>query len=153
MAKLSYKVSYYLFYVLMALILIVLGLFFCVGYDNMQGEYNAPEHTETLMYLMYGMIVLGVVVTVGDALMQFVAGLKDNPKGAVKSLVSLALFVAVIVIAYGMASDAPLTLANGEEFTDTMLLKLSDTIIYVIYFLLVAAGAVTLINLSGIFKK
>ena len=34
MTKLSYKVSYYVFYVCIALILVVLALFFGVGYNQ-----------------------------------------------------------------------------------------------------------------------
>ena len=80
MAKLSYKVSYYIFYVLIALILVTLGLFFGVGYNNPMGEYNAPEHTETLMLLMYAMLAICVLVTVLGGLAQFVLSLKNNPK-------------------------------------------------------------------------
>ena len=97
MAKLSYKVSYYIFYVLIALILVVLGLFFGVGYNNPMGEYNAPEHTETLMLLMYAMLAICVLVTVLGGLAQFALSLKDDPKGAVKSLIALALFAGVLV--------------------------------------------------------
>ena len=64
MAKLSYKVSYYVFYVCVALILVVLGMFYGVGY----GETNAagqvePANTPALMYLMYGMFAVTVIVT------------------------------------------------------------------------------------------
>ncbi|MBR4044616.1 MAG: hypothetical protein IKJ10_08270, partial [Bacteroidaceae bacterium] len=72
MAKLTYKVSYYIFYVLIALILVVLGLFFCVGYNNPVGEHNAPEHTETLLFLMYAMLGVCIIVTVVGSLAQFV---------------------------------------------------------------------------------
>lgn len=153
MAKLSYKVSYYMFYVLVALILVVLGLFFCVGYNNPMGEYNAPEHTETLIYFMYAMTAICVLVTVVGALAKFVAGIKDDPKGAVKSLVALALFAGVIAVAYGMASEEPLTMASGDVINDVTVLKLTDTIIYVCYFLLTITGVATLVNLSGIFKR
>ena len=153
MAKLSYKVSYYLFYVLIALTVVVLGLFFGMGYNNPMGEYNAPEHTETLIYFMYAMVTICVLVTVVGALVKFVAGLKDDPKGAVKSLVALALFAAVIGGAYAIASEEPLTMADGSQFTDVMWLKLTDTMIYVMYFLLTVTGVATLINLSGIFKR
>ena len=37
-------------YICFALILVVLGMFYFVGYNNPVGEYNAPEHTETLIY-------------------------------------------------------------------------------------------------------
>ena len=153
MAKLSYKVSYYMFYVLVALILVVLGLFFCVGYNNPMGEYNAPEHTETLIYFMYAMTAICVLVTVVGALAKFVAGIKDDPKGAVKSLVALALFAGVIAVAYGMASEEPLTMASGDVINDVTVLKLTDTSIYVCYFLLTITGVATLVNLSGIFKR
>ena len=153
MAKLSYKVSYYIFYVLIALILVVLGLFFGVGYNNPMGDYNAPEHTETLMLLMYAMGAICVLVTVVGALVKFVTGLKDDPKGAVKSIVALILFAAVIGGAYALASEAPLTMADGSQYTDVMWLKLTDMMLYVMYFLLAVTGLATLINLSGIFKR
>ena len=153
MAKLSYKVSYYIFYVLIALILVVLGLFFMVGYNNPMGEYNAPEHTETLMFLMYAMLAVCVLVTVLGGLAQFATNLKDDPKGAVKSLVALALFAAVLVAAYVMGSEEPLTMADGSQFTDVTMLKLSDMMIYAIYLLLGVTGIATLVNLSGIFKR
>ena len=153
MAKLSYKVSYYIFYVLIALILVVLGMFFGVGYNNPMGEYNAPEHTETLIFLMYALFAVCVLVTVLGGLAQFVTGLKDDPKGAMKSLVALILFAAVLVGAYVMGSDEPLMMADGTEFTDATMLKLSDMMIYAIYLLLGVAGVATLVNLSGIFKR
>ncbi|MDE5677802.1 MAG: hypothetical protein K2G02_03710 [Phocaeicola sp.] len=153
MAKLSYKVSYYALYVMMALIIVVLAMFFGVGYTNPVGEYNAPEHTETLIYFMYLMFGICVAVTIIGALAQFVSGLKDNPKGAMKSLLGLILFVAVLIVAYAMSSDAPLQMASGEIFTDAMLLKLSDMMIYSIYALASIATIATVLNLTGIFRK
>ena len=153
MAKLSYKVSYYIFYVMIAAILLVLGLFFGVGYDNPMGEYNAPEHTETLIFLMYALFAICVIVTILGGIAQFIAGLKDDPKGAVKSIFALVLFAAVLVGAYVMGSDEPLKLGDGTIFDDATMLKLSDMMIYAIYLLLAVAGVATLVNLSGIFKR
>ena len=153
MAKLTYKVSYYIFYVLIALILVVLGLFFGVGYNNPMGDYNAPQHTETLIFLIYGFLALCLLVTVLGGLAQFALSLKDDPKGAVKSLVAIALFAGVLVGAYVMCSDEPLTMASGETFTDATMLKLSDMMLYAIYLLLAVTGVATLLNLFGIFKR
>ena len=153
MAKLTYKVSYYIFYVLIALILVVLGLFFGVGYNNPMGDYNAPQHTETLIFLIYGFLALCLLVTVLGGLAQFALSLKDDPKGAVKSLVAIALFAGVLVGAYVMGSDEPLTMASGETFTDATMLKLSDMMLYAIYLLLAVTGVATLLNLFGIFKR
>ena len=153
MAKLTYKVSYYIFYVLIALILVVLGLFFCVGYNNPVGEHNAPEHTETLLFLMYAMLGVCVIVTVVGSLAQFVTGLKDNPKGAMKSLLFVGLFIAVLAVAYAMGSDAPVVKGDGTVFTDAGWLKLTDMTLYAIYFLVATASVATIVNLSGIFKR
>lgn len=153
MAKLSYKVSYYIFYVLIALILVVLGLFFCVGYNNPVGEHNAPEHTETLLFLMYAMLGVCIIVTVVGSLAQFVTGLKDNPKGAMKSLLFVGLFIAVLAVAYTMGSDAPVVKGDGTVFTDAGWLKLTDMTLYAIYFLVATASVATIVNLSGIFKR
>ena len=153
MAKLTYKVSYYIFYVLIALILVVLGLFFCVGYENPVGDYNAPQHTETLLFLMYAMLGVCIIVTVVGSLAQFVTGLKDNPKGAMKSLLFVGLFIAVLAVAYTMGSDAPVVMGDGTEFTDAGWLKLADMTLYAIYFLVATASIATIVNLSGIFKR
>ena len=153
MAKLTYKVSYYIFYVLIALILVVLGLFFGVGYNNPMGDYNAPQHTETLIFLMYGFLALCLLVTVLGGIAQFALSLKDDPKGAVKSLLAIALFAGVLIGAYVMGSEEPLTMASGDVFTDVTMLKLSDMMLYAIYLLLTVTGVATLINLSGIFKR
>ena len=153
MAKLSYKVSYYIFYVLIALILVVLGMFFGVGYNNPMGEYNAPEHTETLIFLMYALFAVCVLVTILGGLAQFFAVLKDDPKGTMKSLLALILFAAVLVGAYVMGSGEPLMMADGTEYTDVTMLKLSDMMLYAIYLLVGVAGVATLVNLSGIFKR
>ena len=153
MAKLSYKVSYYIFYVLIALILVVLGMFFGVGYNNPMGEYNAPEHTETLIFLMYALFAVCVLVTILGGLAQFFAGLKDDPKGTMKSLLALILFAAVLVGAYVMGSGEPLMMADGSQYTEAGWLKLTDMTLYAIYLLVATASIATIVNLSGIFKR
>ena len=117
------------------------------------GEHNAPEHTETLLFLMYAMLGVCIIVTVVGSLAQFVTGLKDNPKGAMKSLLFVGLFVAVLAVAYAMGSDAPVVQGDGTEFTDAGWLKLADMTLYAIYFLVATASVATIVNLSGIFKR
>ncbi|WP_288324573.1 hypothetical protein [uncultured Phocaeicola sp.] len=152
MAKLSYRMSYYALYVCFALILVVLGMFYFVGYNNPVGEYNEPAHTETLIYLMYAMFGICVAVTLVGAIAQFGAALKDNPMSAVKSLLGIVLLVVVLVVSYGMGSDATIMTGDGL-YTDTFWLKITDMLIYSIYFLFGVAAIGTIVNLSGIFKK
>ena len=154
MAKLSYKVSYYVFYVCIPLILVVLGMFFGVGYN----ETNAaglvePANTPALMYLMYGMFAVTVIATLIGAIAQFGGALKDNPKGAVKSLLGLILLVVLLIVTYNIGSSETVVLGDGSEYSDVTMLKVSDMLLYSTYVLFGIAAIGTLINLSGIFKK
>lgn len=154
MAKLSYKLSYYVFYVCIAAILVVLGLFYCVGYNvtNAAG-LTEPTNTPALMYLMYGMFALCVAVTVIAALIQFGSALKDNPKAALKSFMGLILLVVLMIITYNMGSDETMTLGGGVTYDNKFLLKVTDMFLYSTYVLLIVAAVGTLLNLLGIFKQ
>lgn len=154
MAKLSYKVSYYVFYVCIALILVVLGMFFGVGYN----ETNAaglvePANTPALMYLMYGMFAVTVIATLIGAIAQFGGALKDNPKGAIKSLLGLILLVLLLVVSYNMGSSETVVLGGGAEYSDVTMLKVTDMFLYSTYVLFAIAAIGALVNLSGIFKR
>ena len=153
MTKLSYKLSYYVFYACIVIILVVLGLFYFVGYNNPVGDLNEPAHTETLIGLMYAMLAVCIIVTIGGSLIQFAGTLKSNPKSAVKSLIWLALFIVVLVVTYAIGSDAGIPLADGSVYDDKQWLKISDMMIYSEYLLFAIAAIATLLNLSGIFKK
>ena len=159
MSKLTYKASYYALYAMFAIILIVLGLFYlggdAQGADVIAGvdpEMWQPANTNALLMLIYGLFGLAVAATVVAAVFQFGAALKDNPMGAIKSLLGLVLLVAVVLISYAMGSDATIT-ANEAPYTDTFWLKITDMFIYSIYFLLGIAALATLVNMTGIFKK
>ncbi len=158
MAKLTYKVSYYVLYVLFAIILIVLGLFFFGG--DAQGDAVLmgvdpamwqPAQTDSLLYLMYGLFGLAVLATVLAFLFQFGAALKDNPGNALKSLLGFVLLIAILVIAWAMGSGEPLVIP-GYDGTDNVpfWLKLTDMFLYTIYILL---GLTILAMLFGSIKK
>ena len=154
MAKLSYKVSYYVFYVCIALILVVLGMFFGVGYN----ETNAaglvePANTPALMYLMYGMFAVTVIATLIGAIAQFGGALKDNPKGAIKSLLGLILLVVLLIVTYNVGSSETVVLGDGSEYSDATMLKVTDMFLYSTYVLFAIAAIGALVNLSGIFKR
>jgi hypothetical protein len=152
MAKLSYKVSYYVLYALFAIIAVVLVLFYCVGYNNPVGDLNSPQYTDALIYLKYALVVVTIALAVFASLAQFIASTKDNPKGAVKSLIALALLAVVIIVSYSLASTDTI-MVNGEPYTDTAMLKIADMSIFSMYILGAVAAIATLVNMSGIFKK
>lgn len=153
MAKLSYKVSYYVLYALFAIIGIVLVLFYGVGFNNPNAAgLNEPQYTEALLYLKYALVAITVVLAIGAGLFQFVASLKDDPKGAIKTVIALVLVAALIIVCYSIGATDPV-MVNGAPYTDTMWLKVTDMFLYSMYALGVIATIATIINLTGIFKK
>ena len=153
MAKISYRASYYLLYVLFAIIAVVLVLFFGVGFNNPNAAgLNEPQYTDALIYLKYAFAAATAILAVLAGIIQFGQSLKDDPKGAVKTVIALVLVVALVVVCYSIGSDAPI-MANGEAYTDAFWLKITDMFLYSMYALAALATLATIVNLTGIFKK
>lgn len=159
MAKLSYKVSYYVLYAMFAVILVVLGLFYFGGdaqgnavLTNVDTEMWQPAQTDTLLFLIYGLLFLAVVATVVAFLFQFGAALKDNPVKALKSLIGVIILAVVVIVAWAMGSDQPLNIP-GYEGSDNVpfWLKITDMFLYSIYILF--GATVLAIIFSSIKKK
>ncbi|CDA78318.1 uncharacterized protein BN697_01219 [Bacteroides sp. CAG:530] len=154
MTKLSYKVSYYVFYVCIALILVVLALFFGVGYNqtNAAGLVE-PANTPALIFLMYGLFAVTVISTLIGALIQFGAALRDNPKAAIKSFLGVILLVVLLIVTYNAGASDAVVLGDGTSFSDATMLKVTDMFLYSTYILFAVAAIGVLLNLSGIFKS
>lgn len=153
MSKLTYKLSYYVLYAMFAAILVVLGLFYMGGEmaNPLVIEMQNPANTDTLLFLIYGLLGLAVVVTVIAFVYQFGTALKDNPMGAIKSLIGIILLVIVLVVTWSMGSGEKLVL-QGYEGTDNVpfWLKLTDMFLFTIYFLL---GATVVAIIGSSLKK
>lgn len=155
----AHKISNWAFIALIVLTLVVFGMFYLVGYDNMQGEYNAPENTDLLLGFMYAMAGLCIVAVVAGAIMNAIGSI-GAPKGVnitgvptkAISLVSLGILVATLVISWIMASDAPVMTGEGA-YTDTFWLKVTDLFIFTLVIQMACAGIGLLVNLTGIFRK
>ena len=156
----AHRVSFFVFIALIIATVVVFGLFFGVGYDNPQGKYNAPEHTDTLIVFMYVMAAICILATVLGALGNTIASL-GGPKGVnitgvpdrAISIVSVVILIGILVGSWAMASAEPLRLPNGSFESDAVLLKVSDLFCYSLYALLAVATLALIVNLSGIFKK
>lgn len=155
----SHQISNWVFIALFIVSIIVFGMFYLVGFDNPQGEYNAPEYTDLLIKFMYFMIVLCIVAAVGFAIFNGIS-LVGGPKGVnisgvpggLIAGVSWGIFVIALVVSYIMASDAPIKTGDGV-YDDVFWLKMTDMFIYAIYALMVVASLGLVVNLTGIFKK
>lgn len=159
MSKLTYKASYYVLYAMFAIILIVMGLFYLGGdatgdavIAGVDPEMWQPAQTNALLYLMYALFGVAIAATLIAAIFQFGAALKDNPAGAIKSLLGLVLLVVVLVIAWAMGDGTPMEI-RGYDGTDNVpfWLKITDMFLYSIYILMFVT--IVAIIASGIKKK
>ena len=146
------KISGTVLYVILAITLVILGMFFFGGVVDPTVEMIEPVYTEPLIYWMYILLGITIFVTVLAAIFQFIANFMDTPKEAIKSLIGLIAIVAVLIISWSMGSGEPLVLQgyDGSENVPFWL-KLTDMFLYTIYFMM---GALILLILGfGIAKK
>ncbi|MBO5787357.1 MAG: hypothetical protein J6R07_01635 [Bacteroidaceae bacterium] len=156
---------------LLAVTVVLLGLFFFVGFDNeivlpgQEKPLTDPQFLPALMYWMYILVIVPIVLIVVYQSIGLVKKFMDNPKEAAKGLVGPILAVGLIVVSYFIAASsdsnsleaiqngtvAPI-LINNVICEDTGAMVLTDTLIYVQYVLALICVIVTVISLTGLFK-
>lgn len=155
MAKLSYKISYYVLYALFAAILVVIGLFFFGGdaqgeavLTGVDPEMWQPAYTDAMLYLNYALFAIAAIA----AIISFVYFMLCNPKASAGSLYVLAGSIIVLAISWFMGSAEKVEIF-GYEGTDNVgfWAQATDMFIYSIYALFVIA--VVAIFFGGIKKK
>lgn len=135
------KISGTVLYVILAVTLVILGLFFFGGEDQTQiagaSEMSQPTYTDPLIYWIYILMGVTVCVTVVAAILKLVSNFIDSPKEAIKSLVGIIALVILLFVAWSMGSGEALNLP-GYEGTDNVpfWLKLTDMFLYSIYFMM-----------------
>ncbi len=152
------KIASIAYFVLLALSVVVLVLFFCVGFGNMEslpsGYYKSPQFTDLLMYWMYALAAICGVCTLVGAVTAKGGKIDSNmPKwGVALAKVGLWLFLPVLVVTWFVGSTAPIMTGTGL-YEDAFWLQATDAIIYTIYVLLIVTAIALVASLSGIFKK
>lgn len=155
MAKLSYKLSYYVLYVMFAAILVVLGLFFFGGdaqgdavLANVDSEMWQPANTDALLYLNYLLFAVAGIA----AVISFFHFLVSNPKASMGSLYVLAGSIIVLVVTWFMGSPEKLEIISYEG-TDNVgfWAQATDMFLYSLYALFTVA--IVCMLLGGIKKK
>jgi len=116
---------------------------------NGAGEaLTVPTFTDALLYWSYALVILAVCITILGAIFSYVKDFISNPSSAVKSLVPIALFVLLFVIAWNLSSGERMSII-GYEGTENegAWAQFSEMVIYSIYALF-AAIFVTIIGSS-----
>lgn len=152
-ARHYYKISYRILYVLLAITLITVALFFGVGYDNPVGELNYPLNTDLLLFVTYGMMGLAVLVSMVAVAVQFVHAWRQNRKRAYRLAFGVCAFVLLMLVAFLLGSSDPVMLGEGQQYTDVFWLKATDMFLYSIYFLLGLSVLCIVLALAGVFRR
>ena len=137
------KVSGTVLYVMLAITLVILGMFFFGGETPLDQRLVAdtameePAQTDALIYWMYILFGIAVIITIAAAIYQFVTGFIDSPMTAIKSLLGLILIIVVLVISWAMGSDQPLVMPGYDGAENVPFwLKLTDMFLYTIYIMM-----------------
>lgn len=113
---------------------------------------DGEENTTLNLMLVWSFVM--IVLTIALTVIMPLITVFQNPKSAVRSLIGLGLIVVVFLVSYALATDDPITLANGKVIDDSFELKFSDTALWATY---IAFAGVILSILYGelykVFKK
>lgn len=145
------KISQRVFYILVALSVVVFGLFFLVGYDmpfEENPDFIAPLFTNLVLGLMWLVLVGAIALALfsvaktvrktskSDAI---VNGVNENKIFRITWFVTVVL----LVVSFGIGSSEPMSI-NGNDYAEWLWLKLSDMFVYTsVAMLVIALGAVT----------
>ena len=148
-SKSAEKISQQVFYIMIALAVLVFGLFFLVGYDmpfEENPDFNAPLFTDVLIILMWLFLVGGVVLAVGSMIKDYRS---SKTEAVINGVPVRRIFritwigtLAVLVLSFLLGGSDPM-LINGENYDDWVWLKLSDMFVVTSLLMLLAGiGAV-----------
>lgn len=138
-------------YVLCAITIAITLLFFLGGDVDPNADYVEPVYTNAMINLMYACFFLTAFLAVVSALWQFVIKLQSNKGSAIKTIVSIALTVVVLLIGYFTSSGESITLLGSGEVVDEQTVRMVDMMITAIY-VMMGAGFVLMI-LGPLAKK
>ncbi|MEG1617750.1 MAG: hypothetical protein RR202_12975 [Bacteroidales bacterium] len=143
------KYSSWILYGLMLITVICFGMFYFGGnVETADPEFPEPIFTGLVLNFAYITMAIGFVLTVVFALYQFAMQLKDHPKEAISTLITLGAFVLLLFISWTLGSGEPLNLPAYDGSDNVYFwLKLTDMWLYSAAFLL-GASIVSIIVFS-----
>ena len=151
--------SYYVLYACFAIIILTFAVFFGYGYDNMEGDYNAPVCTEGLMWLMYGMFAVTAILAVwsvvrGAKISMATKGgdISGVPGGKVTAASMALLAISLIVGLVPNLNETEFVAADGTVTTAAMV-TVTDMFMVSIYIMLLLTTLAVVFNMTGLMKK
>ena len=157
--KSAEQVSQRIFYILIALAVLVFGLFFLVGYDmpfEENPDFNAPLFTDVLIGLMWLFLVGGIGLAIYSMWKDYrgsrsEAVVNGVPVRRIFRITWIGL-LALLVLTFALGSSAPM-LINGENYADWLWLKLSDMFVITSLLMLLAGMGVVIFGATRYIRK
>ena len=146
------KISSYVFYVLMAITLVVCGMFYLGGEETVAttaGDTIAPENTSVLIGWAYALIIVAAVATLAYALYTFVTKLTYNVKSVITPIVSVVAVGALLLATYFGADTTPIAITGYEGSQEPWVYQLSNMCIVSAVVLAVIAIIVTILGFAA----
>ena len=157
--KSAEQVSQRIFYILIALAVLVFGLFFLVGYDmpfEENPDFNAPLFTDVLIFLMWLFLVGGVGLAVFSMWKDY---RRSKSEAVVNGVPVRRIFrftwiglLAVLGLSFALGSSDPM-LINGENYADWLWLKLSDMFVITSLLMLLAGIGTVVFGATRYIRK
>lgn len=129
------------------LVSVVLGIVFVVNIAGTSDREVLRSATEPVLIWTY--ILLAIAAA--SAVLFPIAYIIQNPRKAVKALISLVILVVVVLIAYAIADGTPIetaTSATNPDFANTNILKITGTGLWTTYILV--GAAILLLLVTGV---
>lgn len=107
--------------------------------DSAGEALTVPKFTDALLFWTYGLMGLTLFITILMAIFGYVKSFISSPASALKSLIPLALFAIIFVIAWNMGSGEKMSIIgyDGDGNQGTWA-QFTDMMIYSIYALFAA---------------
>jgi hypothetical protein len=110
--------------------------------DGAGEPLSVPKFTDALLYWTYALMVLIFVIAILMVALNYVKSFISDTMGALKSLIPIALFVLIFVVAWNLGTGEKISII-GYEGTENegFWAQFTDMVIYSLYALFIAVGA------------
>ena len=159
MAAKKYMTSYYVLYACFATIIVFFAAFFGYGYDNPEGDYNAPYCTEGLMWLMYGMFFITCILAIWSVIRGIKSSMGGNgedvsgvPGGKISAFSFIIMVASLLIGLLTNLNETEFTAADGTVTSATMV-TVTDMFLISIYIMMALTALAAVLNMAGLMKK
>ncbi len=157
------KISNYVLYALSAIIVLSFVAFFLIGYDNMEGDKNAPKLTGYLLFLQYGLGVIALGLMIWSVVVNALKSSGTDERKATgvpgSKVVLFTCAITIVSMAVGAIigfvdpGNAEGFTTSSGSFTSAGMLVLVDMCMWSMYILAVVSVVAVIISATGVLKK